>query len=130
MSAPRPGHVAERAYVVGDADTAAAVGSGDVPVLATPRLLEWLEAATVAALEGSLPDGATSVGTRVDLEHVAPSPVGATITVRAEITAVDGRLVRFDVEALHPDGEVVAHGRITRVAVDRARFLERSSGAG
>jgi predicted thioesterase len=115
---------------VGDADTAAAVGSGDVPVLATPRLLEWLEAATVAALEGSLPDGATSVGTRVDLEHVAPSPVGATITVRAEITAVDGRLVRFDVEALHPDGEVVAHGRITRVAVDRARFLERSSGAG
>ncbi len=126
MSAPRPGQAVEQSYVVEAADTAAAVGSGDVPVLATPRLLAWLEAATVASLEGSLADGATSVGTRIDLEHVAPSPVGVTVTIRAEIVAVDGRLVQSDVVALHPDGKVVAHGRITRISVDRARFLARS----
>ncbi len=130
MSAPQPGLVAEQEHVVGAGDTAAAVGSGDVPVLATPRLLAWLEGASVAALRGSLPTGATSVGTRVDLAHVAPSPVGATVTVRAEVSAVDGRLVHFDVVALHPDGKVVAHGRITRVSVDRARFLARSESAG
>lgn len=125
MSAPRPGQSAEQSYVVVDADTAVAVGSGDVPVLATPRLLAWLEAATVSALEGSLAEGATSVGTRIDLEHMVPSPVGATITARAEIVAVDGRLVQFDVVALQ-DGKVVAHGRITRISVDRGRFLARS----
>ncbi|HEX6233151.1 MAG TPA: hotdog domain-containing protein [Jiangellaceae bacterium] len=128
MSSPRPGLAAEQSHVVGEADTAAAVGSGDVPVLATPRLLAWLEAASVAALDGVLADGATSVGTRIDLEHVAPSAVGVTVTVRAEITAVDGRLVQFTVVALHKDGKIAAHGRITRVVVDRARFLARSTG--
>jgi len=128
MTVPRPGQAAERSYVVEESDTARALGSGDVPVLATPRLLAWLEAATIGALEGSLPDGATSVGTRVDLEHVAPSQVGATVTVRADVVAVDGRLVQFDVVALRPDGELVAHGRITRVNVDRARFMARSGG--
>ena len=128
MTVPRPGQAAERSYVVEESDTATALGSGDVPVLATPRLLAWLEAATIGALEGSLPDGATSVGTRVDLEHVAPSQVGVTVTVRADVVAVDGRLVQFDVVALHPDGKLVAHGRITRVNVDRARFMARSSG--
>lgn len=128
MTVPRPGQAAERSYVVEESDTATALGSGDVPVLATPRLLAWLEAATVEALEGSLPDGATSVGTRVDFEHVAPSPVGVTVTVKAEVVAVDGRLVRFDVAALHPDGKLVSHGRITRVNVDRARFVARAGG--
>ena len=128
MTAPRPGQAAERSFVVAAADTATAWGSGDVPVLATPRLLAWLEAATVTALQGGLPDGATSVGTRVDLQHVAPSPVGITVTVKAEVVAVDGRLVQFDVAALHPDGKLVAHGRITRVNVDRARFVARAGG--
>jgi predicted thioesterase len=126
MTVPRPGQAAERSYVVEESDTATALGSGDVPVLATPRLLAWLEAATIGALEGSLPDGVTSVGTRVDLEHVAPSPVGVTVTVKADIVAVDGRLVQFEVVALHPDGKLVAHGRITRVNVDRARFTARA----
>ena len=128
MTAPRPGQAAEQSYVVDESDTATALGSGDVPVLGTPRLLAWLEAATVRAVMDGLPDGATSVGTRVDLEHVAASPVGVTVTVKAELVAVDGRLVQFDVVALHPDGELVAHGRITRVNVDRARFVARSGG--
>lgn len=128
MTAPRPGQAAEQSYVVDESDTATALGSGDVPVLATPRLLAWLEAATVSAVKDGLPDGATSVGTRVDLEHVAASPVGVTVTVKAEVVAVDGRLVQFDVVALHPDGKLVAHGRIKRVNVDRARFMARSGG--
>jgi predicted thioesterase len=128
VTAPRPGLSAELSHVVETADTAAAVGSGDVPVLATPRLLAWLEAASVAALEGVLADGTTSVGTRIDLEHIAPSAVGVTLTVRAEITAVDDRLVQFNVVALNPDGKVAAQGRITRVIVDRTRFLARSTG--
>jgi fluoroacetyl-CoA thioesterase len=127
VTSPGPGLEAERSHVVSADDTAAAVGSGDVPVLATPRLLAWLEATSVAALDGSLAEGATSVGTRVELQHVAASPVGTTVTVRAEVAAVDGRLVQFEVVALHPDGKVVAHGRISRVMVDRARFLARST---
>lgn len=125
MSGPRLGAVAERTYRVAAADTAAAVGSGDVAVLATPRLLAWFEAATVSALDGTLAATDTSVGTRVAVDHVAASPVGTEVTVRAEVAGVDGRLVRFDVVAHHPDGKAVAHGRITRVIVNRDRFLNR-----
>lgn len=116
------GPVADQSYVVGPADTATAVGSGDVAVLATPRLLAWLEAATVAAARDRLPEGTTSVGSRVELEHLAPSPVGATVAVRAELAAADGRRLTFDVEARHADGTVVARGRVVRVIVDRSRF--------
>jgi predicted thioesterase len=116
-------------FDVTEADTAMALGSGDVPVLATPRLIAWLEAATVACLASSLDPTATSVGTRVEVEHVAPSPVGASVVARASVSHVDGRLVRFEVAAEHqtPEGisAVIATGRITRVIVDRARFLSR-----
>ena len=125
MTQPQTGQAAELRYVVGVEDTATAVGSGDVPVLATPRLLAWAEAASVTALADVLTEPNTSVGTRVELDHRAASPVGATVTVRAEVVAVDGRLVRFEVIAHHSDGTVVAHGRITRVIVDRGRFLDR-----
>jgi predicted thioesterase len=121
-----PGAGSDLVHLVGDGDTAAAMGSGDVAVLATPRLLALAEAATVAALGRALEDGQTTVGSRIELEHLAASPVGTRVTVRAELTAVDGRLLRFDVSAQHPDGTVVARGRITRVVVDRARFLERA----
>jgi len=119
---------AELTYVVSADDTAAALGSGDVPVLATPRLLAWLEAASVAALDGVLTASSTSVGTRVELEHKGASPVGATVTVHASVSHVDGRLVRFEVAAEHvatsgAGSAVVATGRITRVVVDRDRFL-------
>jgi fluoroacetyl-CoA thioesterase len=121
-----PGADSELVHLVGDGDTATAMGSGDVAVLATPRLLALAEAATVAAVGRALEDGQTTVGSRIELEHLAASPVGTRVTVRAELMAVDGRLLRFDVAAQRPDGSVVAHGRITRVVVDRARFLERA----
>jgi predicted thioesterase len=110
---------------VGDGDTAAAVGSGDLAVLGTPRLLAWMEGATCTALTDVLGEGRTSVGTRVSMEHVRASPVGSPVSVAAELVHVDGRLVRFQVQAAHADGVVVAHGEITRVLVDAARFLSR-----
>ena len=116
------GRTATREFVVSEADTAASVGSGSLPVLGTPVLLAWCEAATCAALD--LPEGSTSVGTRVSLEHLAASPVGATVTVTATVAYVDRRLLRFTVEARMGD-RLVGSGEITRVVVDAERFLSR-----
>jgi len=113
---------------VGADDTAAALGSGDLPVLATPRLLAWCEAATCAALADALPGSGTSVGTRVTLEHLGASPVGQRVVVTATVVHADGRLLRFEVAATHGDGgKVVGHGEVTRVVVDRERFMSRVS---
>lgn len=113
-------------YVVTDEDTAAAVGSGSLPVLGTPRLLAWLEAATCACLVPVLPEGSTSVGTRMQVEHLAASPVGAEVEVSASSAYVDGRLHRFTVSARDTgSGKVLAAGEITRVIVDAARFMSR-----
>jgi predicted thioesterase len=133
ISVGATGHVRHQ---VGEDDTAAALGSGDVPVLATPRLLAWCEAATVAALAPLLDEGSTSVGTRVSLEHLRASPVGAEVVARADVQHVDGRLVRLAVVAEHVvvdaagtpgDPVVVATGEVTRVVVDRERFVQRLS---
>ncbi|RFU41804.1 thioesterase [Actinomadura logoneensis] len=110
-------------------DTAAAVGSGDVRVLATPRMVALFEAATVRALEGRLGEGRTSVGTRVEIDHLAASPVGAEVVVVAESDGVDGRRVVFDVRATAEDGTLLATGRVWRAVVDRERFLARLEGA-
>ncbi|MGH3365030.1 MAG: thioesterase family protein [Nocardioidaceae bacterium] len=123
------GQAATLQFEVTEADTAAAVGSGDLPVLGTPRLLAWCEAATCAAIAETLEPSRTSVGTRVSLEHLAASPVGETVEVQASVAYVDGRLVRFSVAASHvSDGKVVGTGEVTRVVVDRERFLSRVSG--
>ena len=116
-----PGLVGNRTMRVTDSDTASAVGSGEVQVLATPRVLALAEAATVAALAGALPDGSTSVGTRVELDHLAPSPVGAEVEATAELVEVAGRRLTFSVSVTQ-EGREVARGRITRAVVDRARF--------
>ena len=112
-------------FTVSDDDTAAALGSGSLPVLGTPRLLAWAEAATCAAIESALPEGGTSVGTRISLEHLAASPVGAQVKITAESAYVDGRLHRFTVAARHTDGKLVGTGEVTRVIVDAERFLSR-----
>ena len=109
---------------VGPDDTAESVGSGSLPVLGTPVLLAWLEAATCAALEPALDPGETSVGTRVSLEHQAPSAVGAVLEVTAGVVHVDGRLVRLSVAA-RQQGRPVASGEVTRVVVGAEKFLSR-----
>ena len=113
-------------FTVGEDDTALAVGSGSLPVLGTPRLLAWCEAATCAALEPGLAQGETSVGTRVQLEHLAASPVGARVEVSATTSYADGRLRRLTVSARDlGSGKVVGAGEVTRVVVDAERFLSR-----
>jgi fluoroacetyl-CoA thioesterase len=120
---------ATSSFTVTRDDTARALGSGDLEVLGTPRLLAWCEAVTCLVVGRSTDPGSTSVGTRVQLEHVGPSPVGAVLEVRASVVHLDGRLVRFEVVAEHttPDGaaQVVGHGEVTRVVVDRQRFEAR-----
>ena len=114
-------------FTVTDADTAEAVGSGSLPVLGTPRLLAWCEAATCAAVAPALAAGETSVGTRVSLEHLAASAVGQEVEVTASSSYADGRLRRFTVAARHlgGNGKVIGTGEVTRVVVDSARFLSR-----
>jgi fluoroacetyl-CoA thioesterase len=123
-----PGLEAAFRYTVTEADTAAAVGSGEVPVLATPRVLALAERATVDAVAGALAAGATTVGTRVELDHLAPSAVGAELTVRAVLKRTEGRRLQFAVRLLDGD-RPVAQGLVTRVVVDAAAFV-RNAGAG
>ena len=127
MSQVGTGLSATLEHTVTGEDTAVAVGSGSLPVLGTPRLLAWCEAATCAAIEPALSEEETSVGTRVTLEHLAPSPVGAALVVTASVVHVDGRLVRFSVAA-RQGGKLVASGEVTRVVVDAEKFLSRVPG--
>lgn len=113
-------------FTVSDDDTSAALGSGSLPVLSTPRLLAWCEASTCAAIGSVLAAGETSVGTRVELEHTRGSLVGVRIEVTATPVFHDGRLHRFSVIAREAEaGRVIATGEITRVVVDAERFLGR-----
>ncbi|MEU1362127.1 hotdog domain-containing protein [Micromonospora zamorensis] len=123
-----PGLTAQVELTVTDADTAQAVGSGDVPVLGTPRVLALAEAATVAATATGMPSGSTTVGTRVELEHLAPTVVGRTVRAQALLATVDGRRLSFEVTVSDGD-QTVARGRVDRIMVDRQRFVERAGRA-
>ena len=116
-------------FTVTETDTALAVGSGTLSVLGTPRLLAWCEAATCAALDSELAAGETSVGTRVELEHLAASLVGEQVEVTARVVHTDGRLRRFKVAARRRTaegvGKLLGSGEVTRVIVDGNRFLAR-----
>ena len=107
--------------VTGD-DTAIALGSGDVPVLGTPRVVAWCEAATVEVVASELEAGMTTVGTTVRLDHLAPTGVGAEVVASAELETIDNRRLTFAVSA-HDAGELIASGTITRIIVDIDRFL-------
>jgi fluoroacetyl-CoA thioesterase len=112
---------------VTDADTAQALGSGEVPVLATPRILALAEAATVAATAGRLGSGLTTVGTSVSLRHLVATPVGRTVVATAVLSKMDGRRMRFEVRVTDGDAEA-AVGVVERAVVDRQRFLQRAFG--
>ncbi|GAB1821911.1 thioesterase family protein [Herbidospora sp. RD11066] len=121
-----PGLRANRLIMVEKSDTAERVGSGDVPVLATPRLLALAEGLTCEAIGGELTHEQTSVGVRVELQHLAASGLGAHVEISAELVEVEGRRLVFSFTAAHRDGSVVATGVIERVVVDREKFLSRT----
>lgn len=118
------GTSASISLVVADRDTAIALGSGAVAVLGTPRVVALSEEAAVAALAGSLPEGATTVGTNITLDHLVATGVGSTVTATATVTSVEGRKISFSVEVRESD-KLAARGTHSRFIVDRARF-ERS----
>jgi predicted thioesterase len=105
-------------------DTAIAMRSGDVPVLATPRLLALVEEAAVAALAPRLQPGQTSVGMRVQLDHLQPTAIGSAVVAEAVLEKVEGRRLTFTVSVSDACG-LVAAGKVTRVVVDREGFLEK-----
>ena len=116
---------------VSDAHTAQAMGSGDMPVLATPIMIALMENAAMLAVDQELPEGLTTVGSGVDVTHLKPSPLGAEIIATAELTEIDGRRLTFRVVAMQltPAGEeeevVVGEGTHVRYIVDRDRFLAK-----
>lgn len=120
-----PGLSAEVEIVVGDNDTAAFYGSGLVNVLSTPRVISLLEGAAVEAIKDKLNSGDTSVGTMVNIEHIAPTPVGMMVWARAELVKVDGKKLIFEVSA-RDEIEQIARGTHERVIVNFNRFMEKS----
>jgi fluoroacetyl-CoA thioesterase len=109
---------------VGVEHTAPSIGSGKVPVLATPVMINVIEAAALAAVEHLLPPGHQSLGIHLDVRHFAATPIGMHVEATAELTAVEGRTLSFTVEA-RDDKEPIGGGTHERVVVNVARFDER-----
>ena len=122
---PRPGLAGEASLSVTEADTAIALRSGEVPVLGTPRLVALCEEATVAALDTQLNPGETTVGMRVQLDHLAPTAVGHKVRAEATLKKVEGRRLTFAVAVSDTRG-LVAAGKLTRVIVLSDRFMEKA----
>jgi len=110
--------------LVGAEHTAPRVGSGRIAVLATPVMINLIEAAALAAIEHLLPEGHQSLGIHLDVKHFAATPVGMRVTAEAEVTAVDGRTVTFRVGA-RDEREAIGEGTHQRVVVNVARFDNR-----
>ena len=109
---------------VTDADTARALGSGSVDVLGTPRVVALVEEASCKALENRLDPGSTSVGMRIRLDHLLPTPVGVEVVAEAVLERIEGRRLTFTVSASDERG-LVAAGKVTRVVVDVERFMNK-----
>lgn len=110
---------------VAEADTAIALRSGSLPVLATPRVVALVEEASVAAMGDALSDGHTTVGMKVQLDHLAPTALGRTVVAESIVEAVNGRRISFQVSVTDDRG-LVAVGRVTRVIVEINRFLAKA----
>ena len=109
---------------VTDAVTAIAMGSGDMPVLATPAMMALMENAAMLAIAEALPEGCTSVGGHIESSHLRPSKIGETVTAIAEVTKVDGKKVEFKVAAYSGD-TLLGEGTHRRFVVDKERFMSK-----
>ncbi|MDT3687856.1 MAG: thioesterase family protein [Pseudorhodoplanes sp.] len=125
LSKLKVGLKGEAEILVGDAQTAPRVGSGRVRVLATPVMINMMEAAALDAIECLLPEGHQSLGTHLNVGHYAATPVGMTLRATAEVTKIDGRNIEFRVEAFD-NKERIGDGTHARVVVNVERFDKRS----
>ena len=124
LSKLKPGLEGHAEIVVGDQHTAPRIGSGRVRVLATPVMINLMEAAALDAVENLSPAGHQSLGTRLDVRHIAATPVGMRVRATAKLLAVDGRTLEFRVEA-HDEKDLIGDGGHTRLVVNVARFDQR-----
>jgi predicted thioesterase len=122
-----PGKSATATTTVTQQNTALAVGSGSLPVFATPMMVALMEKAACNALEGQLEEGQTSVGTYISTIHTAASPVGALITAEATVTNVDGRMIEFEVSAKDGTGEI-GIGTHKRAIITIEKFMGKTQG--
>lgn len=109
---------------VTEALTAKAMGSGDLPVLATPAMMALMENAAMLAVAPELPEGSTTVGGHIESSHLKPTPVGAEVKAEATLTKVDGRKLYFTVKAMQGD-TVIGEGTHLRFIVDREKFMSK-----
>ena len=122
----QPGLTGQAELAVGEEHTAPSIGSGKVRVLATPVMINLIEAAALAAIEHLLPAGTQSLGTHLDVHHIAATPVGMKAVANAVVESVSGRTVRFKVEA-RDEKDLIGHGTHERVVVNVRKFDERVS---
>jgi fluoroacetyl-CoA thioesterase len=120
----KPGLRGSAELVVGEEHTAPSIGSGKVRVLATPVMINLIEAAALAAIEHLLPPGYQSLGTHLDVRHVAATPVGMRVRATAEVIAQEGRTIRFRVDA-RDEKDLIGDGTHERVVVNVAKFDQR-----
>jgi predicted thioesterase len=125
MASPTPGLSATISQQVSESMLANQVGSGSAPVFATPELALLIEKAAVAAIENNLEQGMTSVGTNLDISHLAATPVGMEVSATAELTEVDGRKLTFSVSAKDAVEDISA-GTHVRFMVDMEKFVART----
>jgi predicted thioesterase len=121
----RPGLTGRAEIVVGTRDMAPHIGSGKVKVLATPVMVSLMEEAALNAVEGFLPAGHQTVGTHLDVTHIAATPVGLHVTAHAELVRIDGRRLSFRVWA-EDEHERIGEGTHERIVINVARFDERA----
>src|SRR3954467_1872583 len=124
LTALKDGLAGHAELVVGDEHTAPRIGSGRVRVLATPVMINLMEAAALDAVENLIPAGHQSLGTRLDVRHIAATPVGMRVRATAKLLAVGGRALEFRVEA-HDEKDLIGDGGHTRLVVNVARFDQR-----
>ncbi len=120
----RKGLSAQRTTTVSAGNTAAAMGSGDLEVFATPAMVALMENAAMTAVSGALPEGATTVGAEMNVTHIKPSGLGAEIVATAVLTEAEGRKLTFNVGARDAEG-MIGEGIHIRYMVDRQRFMEK-----
>ena len=106
-------------------DTAKEVGSGDLLVYATPCMVALMEGAACEAIADALGENQTTVGTALNIEHISATPVGLEVRAEAEVTAVEGKVITFDLKAFDETGEI-GHGIHKRVIVNSQKFLEKA----
>lgn len=125
MTELKTGLVGQAETLVTDSNTAEAIGSGALPVFSTPHMIALMETASMDAIAQCLEDGQGSVGVRIDVAHLAATPMGMTVRAESTLTKVEGRMLSFEVKAWAGD-ELIGEGTHQRCIVFNGRFMEKT----